>query len=102
MGLMERRHWQAALAAMVLCGVAMPVMAETDTPVVVSTAGTTVSGDINVAGTTSSGGSTLYALRVSDAASGGTVTLQNKVRLTLQVSGVRMTQKPIVRFPVFL
>lgn len=79
MGLMEKRHWQAALAAMVLCGVAMPVMAETDTPVVVSTAGTTVSGDINVAGTTSSGGSTLYALRVSDAASGGTVTLQNKV-----------------------
>lgn len=79
MGLMEKRHWHAALAAMVLCGVAMPVMAEIDTPVVVSTAGTTVSGDINVAGTTSSGGSTLYALRVSDAASGGTVTLQNKV-----------------------
>lgn len=79
MGLMEKRHWQAALAAMVLCGVAMPVMAETDTPVVVSTADTTVSGDINVAGTTSSGGSTLYALRVSDPASGGTVTLQNKV-----------------------
>lgn len=79
MGLIEKRHWQAALAAMVLCGVAMPVMAETDTPVVVSTAGTTVSGDINVAGTTSSGGSTLYALRVSDAASGGAVTLQNKV-----------------------
>ncbi len=24
MGLMEKRHWQAALAAMVLCGVAMP------------------------------------------------------------------------------
>lgn len=79
MKLMTKKHGKALLAAMMLCGFAMPVMAETDTPVVVSTAGTTVSGDINVAGTTSSGGSTLYALRVSDAASGGTVTLQNKV-----------------------
>lgn len=79
MKLMTKKHGKALLAAMMLCGFAMPVMAETDTPVVVSTAGTTVSGDINVAGTTSSGGSTLYALRVSAAASGGTVTLQNKV-----------------------
>lgn len=79
MKLMTKKHGKALLAAMMLCGFAMPVMAETDTPVVVSTAGTTVSGDINVAGTTSSGGSTLYALRVSDAASGGAVTLQNKV-----------------------
>lgn len=79
MELMEKRHWHAALAAMMLCGLAMPVMAETDTPVVVSTADTTVSDDINVTGTTPPGGSTLYALRVSDAASVGTVTLQNKV-----------------------
>ena len=42
MELMEKRHWHAALAAMMLCGLAMPVMAETDTPVVVSTADTDV------------------------------------------------------------
>ena len=79
MKLMTKKHGKALLAAMMLCGFAMPVMAETDTPVVVSTAGTTVSGDITVTGTTPPGGNTLYALRVSDAASGGTVTLQNKV-----------------------
>lgn len=79
MKLMEKKHGKAVLAVMMLCGFAMPVMAETNTPVVVSTAGTTVSDAINVTGTTPSDGSTLYALHVSDAASGGTVTLQNKV-----------------------
>lgn len=79
MKLMTKKHGKALLAAMMLCGFAMPVMAETDTPVVVGTAGTTVSDDITVTGTTPPGGNTLYALRVSDAASGGTVTLQNKV-----------------------
>lgn len=79
MKLMAKKHGKAVLAVMMLCGFAMPVMAETNTPVVVSTAGATVSDDITVTGTTPPGGSTLYALRVSDAASGGTVTLQNKV-----------------------
>lgn len=79
MKLMEKKHGKAVLAVMMLCGFAMPVMAETNTPVVVSTAGTTVSDAIDVTGTTPPGGSTLYALRVSAAASGGTVTLQNKV-----------------------
>lgn len=52
MKLMAKKHGKAVLAVMMLCGFAMPVMAETNTPVVVGTAGTTVSDDITVTGTT--------------------------------------------------
>ena len=79
MRLMNKNCWHAALAATMLCGLAMPVMAETYTPVTVSTAGITVSDDIDVTGTALSGGDTLYALDISAAASGGTVTLSSKV-----------------------
>ena len=79
MRLMNKNCWHAALAATTLCGLAMPVMAETYTPVTVSTAGITVSDDIDVMGTALSGGDTLYALDISAAASGGTVTLPSKV-----------------------
>lgn len=52
MKLMAKKHGKAVLAVMMLCGFAMPVMAETNTPVVVGTEGTTVSDDITVTGTT--------------------------------------------------